>query len=90
MDSMAIIIIVAHVMAVISLYIGIVTAFAQARVAIATIEAITRQPAASANITSTMFIGLAMCETAGIYGLLVAIILLFANPLITIYVNYLG
>ncbi len=88
MDSMAIIIIVAHVMAVISLWIGVFTCFTQARVAITSIEAITRQPAASANITSTMFIGLAMCETAGIYGLLIAIILLFANPLITIYANF--
>jgi F-type H+-transporting ATPase subunit c len=35
-----------------------------------------------------MFIGLAMSETAGIYGLLIAIILLFANPLITTYINF--
>jgi F-type H+-transporting ATPase subunit c len=29
-----------------------------------------------------MFATLAMCETSGIYGLLIAIIMLFANPLV--------
>ena len=90
MEPMAIIIVAAHVAAVIALHVGIITCIAQARVACAAIEAITRQPAASGNITSTMFIGLAMCETAGIYGLLIAIILLFANPLVSIYLNFIG
>jgi len=45
------------------------------------------QPEAAGSIQSTMFIGLAMAETSGIYGLLIAIILLFANPLIPIYLQ---
>ncbi|MFA5449645.1 MAG: hypothetical protein WC292_04325 [Clostridia bacterium] len=36
---------------------------------------------------TTMFVGLAMAETSGIYGLLIAIIMLFANPLVSIYIQ---
>ncbi|MCL1848231.1 MAG: ATP synthase F0 subunit C [Clostridiales bacterium] len=90
MDPMATIIIVAHVAAIVALLNGIVTPFGQSKIALASIEAIARQPAASGSITSTMFIGCAMVETNGIYGLLIAIILLFANPLISIYMQYLS
>jgi F-type H+-transporting ATPase subunit c len=34
-----------------------------------------------------MFVGLAMGETSGIYGLLIAIILLFANPLVSRFIE---
>ncbi|MDE6710140.1 MAG: ATP synthase F0 subunit C, partial [Oscillospiraceae bacterium] len=44
------------------------------------IETIGRQPEIKSTATSTMFIGCAVAETTGIYGLFVAIILLFANP----------
>jgi F-type H+-transporting ATPase subunit c len=37
-----------------------------------------------------MFIGLAMAETGGIYGLLIAIILLFANPLVGQFISQMG
>ena len=87
MDSLAIIVVVAHIMAVVALYTGFITTITQSKVAIAAIEAISRQPESAGQVSSTMFIGLAMCETSGIYGLLIAIILLFANPLITIYLS---
>ena len=45
-------------------------------------EAIARQPEAKGDITSTMLFGCAVAESTGIYGLVVAMILLFANPLI--------
>lgn len=45
-------------------------------------EAVGRQPEARSNITSTMLFGCAVAESTGIYGLVVALILLFANPLI--------
>ena len=45
-------------------------------------EAVGRQPEAQSNITSTMLFGCAVAESTGIYGLVVAMILLFANPLI--------
>jgi F-type H+-transporting ATPase subunit c len=34
-----------------------------------------------------MFIGLAMAETGGIYGLLIAIILIFANPFVSQFIS---
>ena len=72
----------AQLSAAIALLNGIFTTIGQGNVAAKAIESIARQPEARGNITSTMFIGLAMAETSGIYGLLIAIILLFANPLV--------
>ena len=45
-------------------------------------EAVGRQPEAKSDITSTMLFGCAVAESTGIYGLVVAMLLLFANPLI--------
>ncbi|MFV0504132.1 MAG: ATP synthase F0 subunit C [Lachnospirales bacterium] len=45
-------------------------------------EAVGRQPEARGTIMSTMLVGAAVAETTGIYGLVVSIILLFANPLV--------
>ena len=45
-----------------------------------TIESIARQPEAKGDCTRTMFIGVAMAESTGIYAFVVALILLFANP----------
>ncbi len=45
-----------------------------------TIEAIARQPEAQGDCTRTMFIGCAVAETTGIYGLLIAILLIFVAP----------
>ena len=46
--------------------------------------AVGRQPEAKGEITSTMLVGCAVAESTGIYGLVVAMILLFANPLINL------
>ena len=45
-------------------------------------EAVGRQPEAQGDIVRTMLLGAAVAETTGIYGLVVAMILMFANPLI--------
>lgn len=45
-------------------------------------EAIAKQPEAKGMVTSTMFIGCAIAESTGIYGFVVALILLFINPFI--------
>ena len=45
-------------------------------------EAIGRQPEARGEVTSTLLLGCAIAETTGIYGFIVALILLFVNPLI--------
>ena len=44
--------------------------------------AVGNQPEAKGDITSTMLLGAAVAESTGIYGLVIAIILLFANPFI--------
>jgi F-type H+-transporting ATPase subunit c len=46
------------------------------------VEAIGRQPEAESTIIRTMVIGDAIAESTGIYALVVALILLYANPLI--------
>ena len=38
-------------------------------------------PGAKSDVTSTMLLGQAVAETTGLYGLLIAIILLFVKPL---------
>ena len=45
-------------------------------------EAVGRQPEAQSDITRTMLLGAAVAESTGIYGLIVALILLFINPFI--------
>ena len=46
------------------------------------VEAVARQPEASGKITSTLILGCALTETTGIYSFIVALILLFVNPLV--------
>ena len=48
-------------------------------------SAVGRQPEAQGDITRTMILGQAIAETTGIYGLAVAMILLFVRPLLTAY-----
>lgn len=45
-------------------------------------EAVGRQPEASSAVTRTMLLGCAVAESTGIYSLVVAIILIFMNPLV--------
>ncbi|MEW5865563.1 MAG: ATP synthase F0 subunit C [Bacillota bacterium] len=47
-------------------------------------EAVGRQPEAQGEIIRTMLLGAAIAETTGIYALVVALILLFANPFLGI------
>lgn len=44
--------------------------------------AVGRNPGARGNIMSTMLLGQAVAETTGLYSFAIAIILLYANPLI--------
>jgi F-type H+-transporting ATPase subunit c len=47
-----------------------------------TVESTARQPEAQGTLLKLMLIGVALTETAGIFALIIAIMLLFANPLI--------
>lgn len=46
------------------------------------VAAVGRNPGAKSDITSTMLLGQAVAETTGLYSLVIALILLFANPLL--------
>lgn len=46
------------------------------------VEGIARNPGASGKILTTMLVGLAMMESLAIYALVIALILLFANPFV--------
>ena len=43
-------------------------------------ESIGRQPESSGKVTKTMFIGCAVAESTGIYGFVVALMLMFVTP----------
>jgi len=44
--------------------------------------AVGRNPGAKGDVTSTMLLGQAVAETTGLYGLLIAMLLLFVKPLV--------
>jgi F-type H+-transporting ATPase subunit c len=58
---------------------------AQGRAVASALDALARQPDASDRISRTLFIGLAMIESLAIYCLVIALILLFANPLAKLF-----
>ena len=67
--------------AVIAVSVGSISpALAEGRSIVAAMEAIARQPEAAGTVSRTLFVGLAMIETMAIYCLVVALLLLFANP----------
>ena len=45
-------------------------------------DAIARQPEAAGTLSRTLFVGLAMIETTAIYTLVIALLVLFANPFV--------
>jgi len=45
-----------------------------------TVESTARQPEAQGTLLKVMLVGVALTETAGIFALIISIILLFANP----------
>ena len=55
-------------------------AFGEARAVSTALESIARQPEAAGTISRTLFVGLGMIETTAIYCLVIALLLLFANP----------
>lgn len=55
-------------------------ALAEGRAVAAAMDAIARQPEAAGTLSRTLFVGLAMIETMAIYCLVIALLVLFANP----------
>jgi len=78
MDQVEIVSIVAAAFAVSFGALG--PALAEGRAVAAALDAIARQPEAAGVLSRTLFVGLAMIETTAIYCLVIALLLLFANP----------
>jgi F-type H+-transporting ATPase subunit c len=53
---------------------------AEGRAVAVALTSLAQQPDASATITRTLFVGLAMIESTAIYCFVVSMILIFANP----------
>jgi F-type H+-transporting ATPase subunit c len=69
--------------AVVAVSVGaIAPAISEGRAIVAAMDAIARQPESAGVLSRTLFVGLAMIETMAIYCLVVALLLLFANPLV--------
>lgn len=54
----------------------------EGRAVAAALDAIARQPESAGTISRTLFVGLAMIETMAIYCLVIALLVLFANPFV--------
>lgn len=55
-------------------------ALGEARALAQALESIAQQPEMANTVTRTLFVGMAMVESTAIYCLVVALILIFANP----------
>lgn len=82
MDPKALVLAASAIGAGLAMIAGIGPGIGQGYAAGRAAESVGRQPEASSDITRTMLLGCAVAESTGIYGLVVALILLFMNPLI--------
>ncbi|WP_129671815.1 F0F1 ATP synthase subunit C [Candidatus Chloroploca sp. Khr17] len=81
MDGITIIAIASIVMAGITTSFGCLgPALSEGRAVGTALSSLAQQPDASATITRTLFVGLAMIESTAIYCFVVSMILIFANP----------
>lgn len=62
-------------------------AIAMGRAISQALDSLARQPEAEKSILRTLFIGLAMIESLAIYVLVIALIILFRNPLLEYLIN---
>jgi F-type H+-transporting ATPase subunit c len=58
-------------------------AFGESRIGAAGMDALARQPDEAGPITRNQFVALAMIESTAIFCLVIALVLLFANPFVT-------
>ncbi len=62
----------------------IAPALGEGRAVVSALDAIARQPDAANQISRTLFVGLALIESLAIYCLVIALIILFANPFLSL------
>ena len=82
MTDMSWFVLASTVAAVLGIALGVILpAFAMGRAISSALDALARQPEAAGTLSRTLFVGLAMIETMAIYCLVIALLLLYANPL---------
>lgn len=59
-------------------------ALSESRIGVAAMDVLARQPDEASSITRTLFVSLAMVESTAIFCLVVALIVLFANPFVVV------
>ena len=81
MDSMTIIAVASIISAGLTIAVGSIgPALGEGRALATALTSLAQQPDASATITRTLFVGLAMVESIAIYCFVVSMILIFDNP----------
>jgi F-type H+-transporting ATPase subunit c len=81
MDNMTMIAVASIVISGITISFGCLgPALGEGRAVGTALSALAQQPDASATITRTLFVGLAMIESTAIYCFVTSMILIFANP----------
>ena len=86
-DPMALILAASAIGAGIGILNGIGVGVGQGIAAGKAVEAVGRQPEAAGTIRTTLLIGCAVAETSGIYGFIFAMLLLFVNPFVDLYID---
>lgn len=81
MDSMTLIAVISILAAGLTISIGVIgPALGEGKAVATALTSLAQQPDASATITRTLFVGLAIIESLAIYCFVVSMILIFANP----------
>ena len=81
MDSMTVIAVASIITAGITIGLGVLgPSLGEGKAVAMALTSLAQQPDASATITRTLFVGLAMIESTAIYCFVVSMILVFANP----------
>ncbi len=81
MDSITLIGMASVISAGLTIAIGAIgPALGQGRAVAQALSSIAQQPDEANTITRTLFVGLAMIESTGIYAFVIAIIIIFVNP----------
>ena len=62
-----------------AVFTGFAAAIGEGNVAAHAVDAMARQPEMAGNIRTTMLIGQAVSETTGLYGLIIAILIVFGK-----------
>ena len=85
MESNVVVVLVVSVAPLVAITLGcILPALMEGKAILKAIDAMARQPEVADDIRTTLIVSLAMLETTAIYVLLVCLILLFANPLVSL------